>query len=262
MLKLRFETPKGLLTVEQLFDLSMTDLSTTIKKVNALIKKEQATDDELSFLEGVDTTETQNSLRFRILKDVYLTKKDARDAAALDFEKKQRNQRIAEALDKIYMEKGGGGNCFESYTVAWYMGLKRTKLDCFDKQGRKGIIITMGDEPLNPYLPKGTLNRFVRATEERDIETTALLKEVSRKFDVFHIAVDDPASAYRFYEGSIKRSFSILGERFKVSTIDNLSKAIVDCISASISAAGAATEEAEADMPPKNVTNDKGEITW
>ena len=100
MLKLRFETPKGLLTVEQLFDLSMTDLSTTIKKVNALIKKEQATDDDLSFLEGVDTTETQNSLRFRILKDVYLTKKDARDAAALDFEKKQRNQRIAEIIAK------------------------------------------------------------------------------------------------------------------------------------------------------------------
>ena len=100
MLKLRFETPKGLLTVEQLFDLSMADLSTTIKKVNALIKKEQATDDELSFLEGVDTTETQNSLRFRILKDVYLTKKDARDAAALDFEKKQRNQRIAEIIAK------------------------------------------------------------------------------------------------------------------------------------------------------------------
>lgn len=100
MLKLRFETPKGLLTVEQLFDLSMTDLSTTIKKVNALIKKEQATDDELSFLEGIDTTETQNSLRFRILKDVYLTKKDARDAAALDFEKKQRNQRIAEIIAK------------------------------------------------------------------------------------------------------------------------------------------------------------------
>ena len=100
MLKLRFETPKGLLTVEQLFDLSMTDLSTTIKRVNAPLKKEQATDNELSFLEGADTTETQNSLRFRILKDVYLTKKEARDAAALDFEKKQRNQRIAEIIAK------------------------------------------------------------------------------------------------------------------------------------------------------------------
>jgi len=100
ILKLRFETPKGLLSAEQLFDLSMTDLSTSIKKVNALLKKEQSTDDELAFLEGVDVAETQNSLRFKILKDVYLTKKEARDAAALDYEKKQKKQRIAELIAK------------------------------------------------------------------------------------------------------------------------------------------------------------------
>ena len=99
-LKLRFDTPKGLLAAENLFDLSMADLSTTIKKVNALMKKEQATDDELAFLEGVDVVETQNSLRFKILKDVYMTKKEARDAAALDYEKKQKKQRIAEVIAK------------------------------------------------------------------------------------------------------------------------------------------------------------------
>ena len=32
--------------------------------------------------------------------EVYLTKKEARDAAALDYEKKQRNQRIAEIIAK------------------------------------------------------------------------------------------------------------------------------------------------------------------
>lgn len=99
-LKLRFETPKGVLSAENLFDLSMTDLSTTIKKVNALLKKEQTTDNELAFLEGTDIVESQNSLRFKILKDVYMTKKDARDAAALDYEKKQKQQRIAEIIAK------------------------------------------------------------------------------------------------------------------------------------------------------------------
>lgn len=99
-LKLRFETPKGVLSVENLFDLSMTDLSTTIKKVSAQLKKEQTTDNELAFLEGTDIVESQNSLRFKILKDVYMTKKDARDAAALDYEKKQKHQRIAEIIAK------------------------------------------------------------------------------------------------------------------------------------------------------------------
>ena len=64
LLKLRFETSKGNLAAEQLFDLSMTDLSNAIRKVNALLKKEKAEDDELAFLEGVDVVETQNSLRF------------------------------------------------------------------------------------------------------------------------------------------------------------------------------------------------------
>lgn len=99
-LKLRFDTPKGILSAEQLFDLNMTDLSASIKKVNAILKKEKATDDELAFLEGIDTSETQNDLRFKILKDVYLTKKEARNAAVLDYEKKQRNQRIAELIAK------------------------------------------------------------------------------------------------------------------------------------------------------------------
>lgn len=60
--------------------------------------------------------------------------------------------RIAEQLDKIYFEFGGGGNSFESYTAAWYFGSRHTKLDCLNR-GKKGIIITMGDEQLNPYLP-------------------------------------------------------------------------------------------------------------
>lgn len=98
LLKLRFETSKGNLTAEQLFDLSMSDLSSAIRKVSAQLKKEKAEDDELAFLEGIDVVETQNSLRFKILKDVYLTKKEARDAAVIDFEKKQRKQRIAEII--------------------------------------------------------------------------------------------------------------------------------------------------------------------
>lgn len=98
LLKLRFETSKGNLTAEQLFDLSMSDLSSAIRNVNAQLKKEKAEDDELAFLEGVDVVETQNSLRFKILKDVYLTKKEARDAAVVDFENKQRKQRIAEII--------------------------------------------------------------------------------------------------------------------------------------------------------------------
>ena len=97
-LKLRFISSKGQLTVEQLFDLSMTELSSLIKKVNADLKKETRVDDDLGFLEGKDETESLNSLRFDILKDVYLTKKQERDDAAVDQDRKARRQRIAEII--------------------------------------------------------------------------------------------------------------------------------------------------------------------
>ena len=161
----------------------------------------------------------------------------AYDSAPIQMSQYESDVRIAEALDKIYMEGGGGGNGYESYTAAWYMGLKRTKLDCFDKQQRKGIIITMGDEPLNPYLPKRGLNDSANATEESDVETDKLYEQATKKFDIFHIAVDSPDDSYAYYAKAIEESFRpVLGDRLKISTIQNLAKTIEDCINESVSA--------------------------
>ncbi|MBR6191015.1 MAG: VWA domain-containing protein [Prevotella sp.] len=157
------------------------------------------------------------------------------DDAPIQMSQFESDVRIAVALDKVYMEHGGGGNGFESYTAAWYMGLKRTKLDAYDKQGRKGIIITMGDEPLNPYLPCKHLNHCINGNEERDIETKELYAAASQKFDIFHIAVDSPECCYDHYKKDVDNSFGQqLGSRYKVSTIDCLAQTIEDCIAESI----------------------------
>ena len=157
------------------------------------------------------------------------------DDAPVQMSQFESDVRIAAALDQIYREQGGGGNGYESYTVAWYMGLKRTKLDAFDKQGRKGIIITMGDEPLNPILYKDQVNHFVNAHEEADITTEALFRDASEKFNIYHIAVDSPDSMFRYYKKRIDKTFKpLLDRNYKVSTIDNLAKTIEQCISESV----------------------------
>lgn len=179
----------------------------------------------------------------------------AYDNAPIQMSQFESDIRIAEALDKIYMEHGGGGNGYESYTAAWYMGLKRTKLDAFDKQGRKGIIITMGDEPLNPYLPKDFLNACIVAEEEKDVETPALFRETLKKFDIFHIAVDDESSSCEYYKEKIKNSWGqIIGRRLKFSSIDTLAEMIEKCITESV--------EGVASEIPSNATNENGEISW
>lgn len=95
-LKLRFEIVKGSLSAEQLWDLSMSDLSGAIKKVKKILKKSD--DDELSFLEDGNVPDTLNELRFAILKDVYLTRKKEAEDAMTELDKKQHNQKILELI--------------------------------------------------------------------------------------------------------------------------------------------------------------------
>jgi len=110
------------------------------------------------------------------------------DRAPLQMSQFESDIRIAEQLDLVYMEHGGGGNDFESYTAAWYMGVRHTKLDCW-KRGRKGLIITMGDEPMNPYLPREPLAQVTGDSLQADVETQALSREAAEKYEIYHLHV-------------------------------------------------------------------------
>jgi len=95
-LKLRFNTEKGSLTVEQLWDCSRAMLARTIKNVNDILNELEPTGD-LDFLNesGVVTaTDPENTLRFQILKDVYLTKTFEANAARNEAQIKLHNQKI------------------------------------------------------------------------------------------------------------------------------------------------------------------------
>lgn len=141
--------------------------------------------------------------------------------------------RIAEAVDRVYMEHGGGGNAYESYTAAWYFGLHNTALDCW-KRGKKGIIITMGDEPLNPYLPGAKLQKVLGCQSDQNVNTEDLYKEVLDKFEVYHLAINDYDSSYRYYKNDIETSWGkLFGDHYKAVTLDELPQAIVACITAS-----------------------------
>lgn len=121
------------------------------------------------------------------------------DHAPLQVSQFESDVRICDQLGKIWFERGGGSNSFESYTAAWYFALNHTDLDCW-KRGKKGIIITMGDEPLNPYLPGRDFNR-VFGYDGQDVDTVDLYKQVTEKFDVYHIIITDrESSGWRWLE--------------------------------------------------------------
>ena len=91
-LKLRFTTNRGVLSVEQLWDLTQTELAKAIRDVKKVLTKN--TDDELSFLIETTVVDVENQLRFDILKDVYLTKKKENEELKTAAEVKAHNQKI------------------------------------------------------------------------------------------------------------------------------------------------------------------------
>lgn len=136
--------------------------------------------------------------------------------------------RIAEQLDKVYFEGGGGGNSYESYTAAWYFGARHTKLDCW-KRGKKGLIITIGDEYINPYLPKNELENVTGDSLQGNIETRSLLEEVLSKYELYHLNVKDT------YSGSNQHNVESFAEFIGVDHVrnvgvNNIAENIVDIV--------------------------------
>lgn len=176
----------------------------------------------------------------------------AYDCAPIQASQFESDIRIAEQLDKIYFEGGGGGNGYESYTAAWYFGLRHTKLDCW-KRDKKGIIITMGDEPLNPYLPYERLHEVTGDNLQGSIETKDLYESATTEFDIYHLAVDDRETSYSYYADDIKTTFGkYLDENhLRVVSLDNISTAIVDIVSNTNSANTSTL-----------IKKNNGEISW
>ena len=163
------------------------------------------------------------------------------DNAPLQVSQFESDVRIAEQLDNLFMEHGGGGNRYESYTAIWYYARYRTKIDAINKRGKRGIIITMGDERLNPMLPAARLKEVIGDHQLGKTKTPELYDEVSQQFDVFHISIDDPDCCYHRnnWDGSVDASYSsLLHNRYKVSTIENLSSTICECINEALVSSG------------------------
>ena len=139
--------------------------------------------------------------------------------------------RIADQLERIYFEFGGGGNRYESYTAAWYMAARHTSLDCW-KRGKKGILITMGDEPLNPYLPRsGRKVSFEEVTGDKlqaVVETKDLYKEVTGLYDVYHLNVIHTSHPDKFIRPSFMKYLD--QDHYRETDLNRIADEITDIV--------------------------------
>ncbi len=108
-LKLRFTTTKGLLSVEDLWDLSLTSLDTIAKAVNKRLKEEN----EESFITTRSKSNSELELSLDILKHVITIKLEEKEKATLkaerraelDLLKNLRENKKLEALNSLSLEE-------------------------------------------------------------------------------------------------------------------------------------------------------------
>ena len=133
-------------------------------------------------------------------------------------------------LKAIFIEGGGGGNNGESYQLAWYFAAYHTKIDSFEKRGIKGTLITIGDEPCHASV-SGKVLKELFGEGEAEMLTSQLIKEVQKKWDVYHINVNDWTSdnygSPRKWEGLLPDDHFALSESMESQEIGSILSTII-----------------------------------
>lgn len=135
------------------------------------------------------------------------------DAAPLQITQFEADMKIDEQLQKIWLEKRGGGNSSESYHLPWYFAALHTSIDCFEKRGKKGYLFTIGDEETPEDLTADQILRVLGDNVQRDYSARDLLTMASRMYHVFHIIVEEGQHA-RMNRDRVMNCWSdLLGQR-------------------------------------------------
>ena len=121
--------------------------------------------------------------------------------------------RIAEQLNDIYFERGGGGNDGESYTLPWYFAARHTKIDSFEKRGKKGFLFTIGDEPYLTNISAEAIKEFVGDDIQSSLSAEELLAEVSRQYEVYHLMIEEGSGMRWGKDEVVDKWTKLLGQR-------------------------------------------------
>lgn len=119
-------------------------------------------------------------------------------------------------LTHTYIEGGGGGNRGESYALAWYFANNHVSTDAWDKRGQKGIIFTIGDEPILPKYPARSLESIMgeNVAVTQSTTSTELFTEAMKKNYVYHIHIEHGYAS----QNATPELKMLLGENLIVTT--------------------------------------------
>lgn len=153
------------------------------------------------------------------------------DAAPLQVTQFEADIRIAQQLQQIWLEGGGGGNDSESYSLPWHFAATRTAIDCFERRRRKGYLFTIGDEMPPDVLSGAQLGRVLGGRQARSLDAAAALAGAERMYHCFHLVAEEGTFARPSPERVVGAWRKLMGQRvIRLSDHRRVAEVIVSAI--------------------------------
>jgi hypothetical protein len=111
------------------------------------------------------------------------------DSAPIQVSQFEADLTIAQWLERIYIEHGGGGNSIESYDLPYYFAYNHTSIDCFEKRGKKGYLFTIGDEQAPVWTYADQVKKFIGDDLPEDLAFKDVIEAASRMYNCYHIMI-------------------------------------------------------------------------
>jgi hypothetical protein len=142
----------------------------------------------------------------------------AGDRSPLQVSQFEADLKIAEQLEKIHVEHGGGGNSYESYELPWFFAANHISMDCLEKRGKKGYLFTIGDEPPSKGVIASQVAKVIGDELPGNISLIDMYTQVSKSFHTFHIIVKE-GNHCRYHFDEVKTQWEeIMGQHAIVLT--------------------------------------------
>ena len=112
-------------------------------------------------------------------------------------------------LTRTFIEKGGGGNGGESYSLAWYFAGNHTVTDSWEKRKQKGFLFTIGDEPCHREIGNRSIHEIMGRDTESSLSDVELLERAQETYNVYHLHIMEGSEG----RNSLGYWKKLLGER-------------------------------------------------
>jgi hypothetical protein len=113
------------------------------------------------------------------------------DSVPLQLSQFESDNRIDDALDKIFLEGNGGGNGGESQWLAWYYLAYHTATDAWEKRQKKGYAFFVGDEISHEGTAEAVKKYVGDGEPLGSLKHEDLVKALLEKWDAYVFVIDN-----------------------------------------------------------------------